>query len=99
MQEPKYHELEQRASIAALLDDFKKQEARIRVHDVIEEMKNEGTALILTEEEENMLRSFRRFKLRMRKNGEVFRWQSRIPEGVQIVEETAEIVHPSEANR
>jgi hypothetical protein len=96
MQEPKYDELEQRASITEILDDFKKLEARDRVHGVIEEMKKEGTALVLTEEEENMLHSFRRFKLRMRKHGEVFTWQSRMPEGIQIVEETGEIVHPSE---
>jgi len=96
MQEQKYDELETRASMTAEMDHIKKLEARSRVHQEIELMKQEGKALVLTGEEEDMLRSFRRFKLRMRKDGEVFTWQSRKPEGVQIAEETAEIVHPSE---
>ena len=59
-------------------------------------MRAEGKAFSLTDEEITMLESFRRFKLRMRKDGEVFTFQTRRPEGVQIVEETAEIIHPSE---
>jgi hypothetical protein len=43
--------------------------------DIIGEMKSEGKAMELTEEEERMLWSFRRFRLRTRKNGEVFGWQ------------------------
>jgi hypothetical protein len=96
MQEQKYDELENRASMTAEMDHVRKLEARSRVHQEIELMKQEGKALVLTSEEEDMLRSFRRFKLRMRKDGEVFTWQSRRPEGVQLAEETAEIVHPSE---
>jgi hypothetical protein len=97
MQEMKYSELENRASLmAAEIDDVRNLEARSRVRGVIEQMKEEGKALVLTDEEENMLRSFRRFKIRMRRQGEVFTWQTRIPEGVQIVEETAEIRHPQE---
>ena len=96
MQEPKYEELERRAMPSAEMDFIGKMEARSRIHAEIEAMKAEGKALVLTEEEENMLRSFRRFKLRMRKDGEVFTWQTRCPDGVQLVEETAEIVHPNE---
>jgi hypothetical protein len=96
MQEQKFDELEHRASNAGQLDEIKKLEARVRVHQEIELMKAEGKALELSDEEERMLHSFRRFKLRMRKHGEVFTWQTRKPEGVQIVEETAEILHPSE---
>ena len=96
MQEQKYDELEGRASQIAECDAIKKLEARARVHHEIELMKEEGKALVLTDEEERMLISFRRFKLRMRKQGEVFTWQTRKPEGVQLAEETAEIVHPSE---
>jgi hypothetical protein len=33
----------------------------------------------------------------MRKQGEVFTWQTRMPEGVQLAEDTAEILHPQEA--
>lgn len=96
MQEQKYNELETRASQISELDQIKKLEARMRVHQEIELMKEEGKALVLTEEEERMLRFFRRFKLRMRKDDEVFTWHTRKPEGVQIVEETAQIVHPAE---
>ena|SRR5215831_1057164 len=96
MQEMKYQELEERASRSTILDEIKKLEARTRVRDEIEQMKDEGKALVLTEEEESMLWSFRRFKLRMRKNGEVFTWQTRKPEGVQLVTDTAEVILPQE---
>jgi hypothetical protein len=97
MQEQKFEELEARASHIDEVDAIKKLEARSRVHQEIELMKAEGKALELTSEEEDMLHSFRRFKLRMRKDGQVFTWQTRKPEGVQIVQETANIVHPAEA--
>lgn len=99
MQEPKYDELANRASGllgAQERDEMKLLEARARVGDVIELMKAEGKALVLTEEEEQMLRSFRRFKLRMRKNGEVFKWQTVKPSEVTLAEETGLIVHPQE---
>jgi hypothetical protein len=85
MQEMKYSELERRAAESAgALDAVKQLEARTRVRDVIDAMKTEGTAMVLTDEEENMLRSFRRFKLRMRKDGDVFTWQTRRPDGFQV---------------
>ncbi len=104
MQDQKYSELETRASelmnaesAARERDEIRKLEARMRVHQEIQRMKEEGKALVLTEEEEGLLHSFRRFKLRMRKDGEVFTWQTRRPDSVQLVEDTAEIFHPSEA--
>ena len=96
MQSEKFDELENRASLTAEADAIKKLEARSRVHREIELMKAEGKAMELSSEEEDMLHSFRRFKLRMTKDGEVFTWQTRKPEGVQIVQETANVVHPSE---
>lgn len=69
MQERKYQELEDRASVSSQLDEIKRLEARVRVHQEIELMKQEGKALVLTEEEEKMLGAFRRFRLRMRKHG------------------------------
>jgi hypothetical protein len=101
MQEQKFRELEDRSSTEMLIraeraDLIKNLEARAHVQDVIKSMKAEGKAFELTDEEEKMLLSFRRFKLRMRKDGEVFTWQSRRPEGVQLAAETAEIVHPGE---
>jgi hypothetical protein len=92
----KYDELERRAAGAEQIDAIEKLKSHARVRDVIEEMKAEGKALVLTAEEENMLWSFRRFKLRMRKDGEVFTWQTRRPSDVQIAEETGLIVHPNE---
>ena len=79
MQEQKFEELENRASSVGELDAVRQHEARSRVHQVIETMKAEGKALELTAEEEEMLWSFRRFKLRMRKDGETFTWQTRRP--------------------
>jgi len=96
VQERKFEELEDRASAFEPADSVKAAEAKARVHAEIEKMKEEGKALTLSDEEIDMLKSFRRFKLRMRKNGEVFKWQTRVPEGVQIAEETGAIVHPQE---
>lgn len=97
MQSQKFEELEDRAISVGQLDEIKRLEARARIHQEIELMKAEGKAYELTEEEERMIQSFRRFKLRMRKDVEVYTWQTRRPEGVQIVQETAEIIHPAEA--
>ena len=96
MQDTAIRELERRAALSNEADIVKQLEAQSRVRHEIELMKEEGKALILTAEEESMLKSFRRFKLRMRKNGEVFKWQTTVPDGVQIVEDTAEVVHPNE---
>ena len=97
MQERRFTELEERSRQAGLKDMFQKLEDETRVKSVIEEMKAEDKVLVLSAEEEDMLRSFRRFKLRMRKHGEVFTWQTRMPEGVQLAEESGLIVHPREA--
>jgi hypothetical protein len=96
MQERKFEELEDRAVDHSLKDLTQQLESRARIIKEIEAMKAEGKALELTEEEENMLRSFRRFKLRMRHHGETFTWQTRLPEGVTLAEETGAIMHPSE---
>jgi hypothetical protein len=97
MQEQKYAELEERAIPAEITDKVRQLEARARIHQEIEAMRAEGKAYTLTDEEISLIESFRRFKLRMRKNGEVFTFQTRMLEGIQIVEETAQIIHPSEA--
>lgn len=99
MQEAKYEELERNASL--LMEDklegvIRKLEARDVIHAEIQRMRDEGKALTLSDEEFSMLESFRRFKLRMRKDGEVFTWQTRRPEGVQIVSSTAEVIAPQE---
>jgi uncharacterized protein YecA (UPF0149 family) len=106
MQEQKYNELEERvtqSAEAAIPEDMtnamlRKLEQRNRIHQEIEAMRAEGKALTLTDEEIELLNAFRRFKLRMRKDGEVFTWQTQRPNGVQLVEETAQIVHPNETS-
>ena len=97
MQEMKYKELENRAIPADISDAIRKLEARALIHQQIEQMRSEGKALTLSDEEFSLLESFRRFRLRMRKDEEVFTWQTRRPEGVQLVAETANILHPQEA--
>ena len=104
MNEEKYNELEERVSQLAeeAIPEgtknalLRKLEQRNRIHQEIEAMRAEGKALTLTDEEIDLLRSFRRFKLRMRKSTEMFTWQVHRPEGVQIIEETAEIILPTE---
>lgn len=104
MQEQKYNELEERVSrlteeaIPAGMTNamLRKLEARNRIHQEIEAMRAEGKAFSLADEEIDLLQAFRRFKLRMRKNGETFTWQSHISDEVVIAEDTAEIVHPNE---
>lgn len=94
-----FSELERRAANAGATDQFAKLETASRVAGEIERLKAEGKALELTDEEEQMLRSFRRFKLRMRKSGEVFTWQSCLPEGVRLAQETGCILDPREVVR
>lgn len=94
MQAEKFDELERRATDAEIRDVGKQVEAHMRVCAEIEKMKTEGSAVELSEEEMQMLAEFRRFKLRMRKPCEVFSWATRRPEGVQVVSDTAEVVHP-----
>jgi hypothetical protein len=107
MEDQKYNTLTNRSSdamaaaesrhlSAAMRDQIRKLEARAIINAEIEDMRSRGEALTLTEEEIKMLESFRRFKLRMRRDGECFTWQTRRPEGVQLAADTAEIVHPNE---
>jgi len=95
--EQKFDELTDRATVAALqraemVDAFKQMQARAHVEDVIAEMKEEGKALILSDEEMRMLESFRRFKGTC-KNGEVFKWQTRRTEPEALVVPAPAQVH------
>jgi hypothetical protein len=106
MNSEKYTELEDRSAVsmlqrAELADAVKRMEAHSRVQDVIAAMKEEGKALELTDEEERMLRSFRRFKATIKKPGEVFKWQTRpVDADVLIVDggEAAHIVDPQDVS-
>lgn len=89
-------EMDKRAMSFAMRDEIRRLETRAVIHAQIEDMRAKGEALTLSEEEIKLLESFRRFKLRMRKDGEIFTWQTRRDEGVVIASDTAEIVHPNE---
>jgi hypothetical protein len=105
MQSEKFNELEDRsvremacaARAAELMDIVRQLEVRTTVCDQIEAMKAEGKALELSDEEIKLLKAFRRFKLRMRRDQEIFQWIADRPAGVEVAAETAEIISPAEA--
>jgi hypothetical protein len=51
--------------------------ARRAVENELEEMKGSGRILLMSDEEERLIRSFRRFKGQLKRDGEVFKWQTR----------------------
>jgi hypothetical protein len=63
----------------------------------MERRKKDGEVLILTDDEMAMIRSYRRFLLRVKRGGEVFRWQVAKPEGIVVAADTALVVAPNEA--
>jgi hypothetical protein len=69
-----------------------------QVAEEIHRMQAEGKAFTLTDEEERMLLSFRRFKATIRKDGEVFKWQTRREEGVIEAPERVHIADPQEVS-
>lgn len=90
MQEEKYDELRNRST--DMLEHLFGQERAIAqqaVRSEMDKMVKSGEALRLSDEEERLLKAFRRFKGRMKKNGEVFKWQTRlstIDEALRLVE-------------
>lgn len=72
---------------------------KLRAQDVIrtelEAMRSEDKILMLTDEEERLLRAFRAFKLRTKPGG-VFRWQTRPDSEVVIAQETGLVQDPCE---
>lgn len=92
-----FHELERES-----ISDLAQQELRDRAQRVIQKRLDKMTesqqVLILTDEEDRMIRSFRRFKTNLRKDGEVFKWQTAREVGVVLAEDTALIHHPNEVS-
>ena len=79
MQQEKFEELEDRASQLHERDQkelIKKLEAKSRVHQVSEQMKVEGKAHTLTDEEEKMLLAFREFKKSIKIGVKEFTWET-----------------------
>lgn len=97
MQEQSLRELE--TKLAQPLDDTSEDVTRRRARKQIAEMIQNEEVLVLTDEEERMIREFRRFKLRMRKNGEVFTWQTSKPAGIVVSSETGLVQDPRSSGR
>lgn len=99
MQQEQYNELNERS--AELLErNALTLEAALaakqKVTSVLEAMKSEDKILMLTEEEERMLRAFRAFQSGC-KPGAVFKWQTRPAEpGVVLAQDTGLIRDPQE---
>jgi hypothetical protein len=89
MNSERFEEL-QTSAVAELVTD-KVKNARDAVGKRLTEMVESGEANILTDEEERMIRSLRRFKATC-KPGAVFRWQTRPAEGVTITPENAPVM-------
>lgn len=99
MLEQHFDELTERATDTVLGEFPALQEAAsVAVRGELEAMQVEDKVLILSEEEERMIRSFRRFKSKMRKPDEVFRWQTARDPSVILPEPEVLIQDPQEGN-
>ena len=94
MQQSNYKELTRR-SAELLKEEFPHSAAELTVKAELEAMRAEDKVLIMSAEEERMIRSLRRFKLSC-KPGAVFKWQTRPEEGVLVSQETGLIRDPQE---
>lgn len=113
MQEPVYNELSskaaedlfknQEAERASALEFARRgQEAQEAVTKVLEQLRAQDKVLILTQDEEELIRAYRRWRLRQTKAHGTFRWQvdfsTILAKGgeIEVVPETGLISHPNE---
>lgn len=106
MQEHTLNELGESSSarleeIFRLKSEMKALEADAVIRERLEEMKGDGSVLMLSEDEERMLRAYRSFRLRS-KYGDVFKWRCHskkdvLAGSVEVCRETGLIVDPREA--
>lgn len=93
-------ELEQRAAceLEKLFPTLEqKLAAKSRVEKALGEMVEEDKVLILTNDEEAMIRAYRRWRTRQTKSGATFRWQISFSEReIEVVQETGFIAAPRE---
>lgn len=99
MNSERYNDLEQGATLRQEMEARTLEralEARRAIATELGAMKSKDQILMLSNEEERMLRAFRAFRLRC-KPGAVFKWQTH-PEndGVVLAEETGLIADPQE---
>lgn len=78
------------------LRTLSRMEAEKAIEQQLNAMKRDGRLMLMTDEEERLIRAFRRFKMHAKKAGEVFKWQTRPTRDVLISEETALIRDPQE---
>lgn len=78
----------------------RKLEARRRIDAEMERLKETGQLYMLSDEEIKVLNAFRRFKTRVRKAGEVFKWQTTPLDECRVIlaEDSGLIVHPGEVH-
>ena len=98
MNQETYNEVEERssASLNEIYAHMGQQTARSVIHQQIENLKSVGKVLILSDEEERLLASFRRFKAACKKAGDVFKWQTRPDDGVILPPDQVLVHDPSE---
>ena len=97
MNSEKFPELESRAS-TSLVDKFSamKEHAEHVIAEKVQQMKDEGKAHELTDDEESMLLSYKRFYAKS-KPGSIFQWRTpRIQQGIVVPPEGSLLTHPQE---
>lgn len=99
MQEQRYEELETRAAAELEADErtlAAKLQASKVIHNELESMRQEDKILLLSEEEERMIRAFRGFKVRTKPGG-VFQWQTR-PDAAVVAGQLSLIQDPQDVS-
>lgn len=105
MQEQKYNELREETA-SEMSDSLFGENAHQRAKRALEEaiqkkvdqMTADGRAFTLTDEEERIIKSFRRFKANCKKDGEIFKWQTRRNEGVIEAPDTVFVRDPQDVS-
>ena len=102
MQEQAFKDLDERAT-RRLEEMFPEIERKLAAHNVINHelgvMVEQDQVLILTDEEERLIRCFRKFKARTARPGVVFKWQTHPEAGVIVpLEGGFLIVDPQDVN-
>lgn len=99
MNPERYNNLERQATLRQEMESRtldRALEARHAITTELEAMKSKDQILMLSNEEERMLRAFRAFRLRCKPGG-VFKWQTHPEnEGVVLAEEIGLIADPQE---
>lgn len=85
-------------ALQSAFGQFSQQQAVSVIHQQLENLKEKGQVLILSDEEERLLASFRRFKVSCKPGG-VFKWQTRPdPAGVVLAEDTGLVTDPQDVS-